>query len=110
LNVAAEYGLSAVALPAEALPAGICTRPHEDATVVFLAGATNAVARATVDAKTTFTLEEVRRDCIARAFRESGGVVSATATRLGIPRTTLNAMMTKLVIKRSDFLTPAESA
>jgi formate hydrogenlyase transcriptional activator len=49
------------------------------------------------------TLEEVERDYILRVFRETGGVVSATATRLGIPRTTLNAMMTKLGISRGDL-------
>jgi formate hydrogenlyase transcriptional activator len=49
------------------------------------------------------TLEEVERDHILRVFRETGGVVSATASRLGIPRTTLNAMMKKLGISRSDL-------
>src|SRR5581483_10777122 len=49
------------------------------------------------------TLEEVERDYIVRVFRETGGVVSTTATRLGIPRTTLNAMMKKLGISRSDL-------
>lgn len=49
------------------------------------------------------TLEEVERDYILKVFRETGGVVSATATRLGIPRTTLNAMMTKLGISRNDL-------
>ena len=49
------------------------------------------------------TLEEVEREYILRVFRETGGVVSAAATRLGIPRTTLNAMMTKLGISRSDL-------
>jgi formate hydrogenlyase transcriptional activator len=49
------------------------------------------------------TLEEVERDYIRKIFRETGGVVSATATRLGIPRTTLNAMMTKLGISRGDL-------
>ena len=49
------------------------------------------------------TLEEVEREYILRVFRETGGVVSATATRLGIPRTTLNAMMTKLGISREDL-------
>ena len=58
----------------------------------------------TAAAENTFTLEEVKRDYILRVFRETGGVVSATATRLGIPRTTLNAMMAKLGIKRSDLL------
>jgi formate hydrogenlyase transcriptional activator len=49
------------------------------------------------------TLEEVERDYILRIFRETGGVVSTTATRLGMPRTTLNAMMKKLGISRSDL-------
>jgi formate hydrogenlyase transcriptional activator len=49
------------------------------------------------------TLEEVERDYILRVFRETGGVVSTTASRLGVPRTTLNAMMKKLGISRSDL-------
>jgi formate hydrogenlyase transcriptional activator len=49
------------------------------------------------------TLEEVERDYILRIFRETGGVVSTTAIRLGVPRTTLNAMMRKLGISRSDL-------
>jgi formate hydrogenlyase transcriptional activator len=49
------------------------------------------------------TLEDVERDHILRVFRETGGVISATATRLGIPRTTLNAMMKKLGISRGDL-------
>jgi transcriptional regulator with GAF, ATPase, and Fis domain len=49
------------------------------------------------------TLEEVERDYILRVFRETGGVVSDAATRLGVPRTTLNAMMKKLGLSRSDL-------
>jgi len=49
------------------------------------------------------TLEEVERDHILRVFRETGGVVSTTASRLGLPRTTLNAMMKKLGITRADL-------
>jgi formate hydrogenlyase transcriptional activator len=49
------------------------------------------------------TLEEVEREHILRVFRETGGVISAAATRLGVPRTTLNAMMKKLGISRSDL-------
>jgi formate hydrogenlyase transcriptional activator len=49
------------------------------------------------------TLEEVERDYILRVFRETGGVVSAAASRLGMPRTTLNAMMKKLGISRADL-------
>jgi formate hydrogenlyase transcriptional activator len=49
------------------------------------------------------TLQEVERDYILRVFRETGGVVSTTATRLGVPRTTLNAMMKKLGISRNNL-------
>jgi formate hydrogenlyase transcriptional activator len=49
------------------------------------------------------TLEEVERDYILRVFRETNGVVSAAAGRLGIPRTTLNAMTKKLGISRGDL-------
>jgi formate hydrogenlyase transcriptional activator len=49
------------------------------------------------------TLEDVERNHILRVFREAGGVVSAAASRLGVPRTTLNAMMKKLGISRSDL-------
>ena len=49
------------------------------------------------------TLEQVERDHILRVLRESGGVISQAATRLGMPRTTLNAMMRKLGISRKDL-------
>ena len=49
------------------------------------------------------TLEEVEREHILRIFRETGGVISTAAIRLGMPRTTLNAMMKKLGISRSDL-------
>ena len=49
------------------------------------------------------TLEEIERDYILRVFRDSGGVISTAASRLGMPRTTLNAMMKKLRISRSDL-------
>jgi formate hydrogenlyase transcriptional activator len=49
------------------------------------------------------TLEEMERDYILRVFRETGGVVSTAAVRLGLPRTTLNAMMKKLGISRGDL-------
>jgi transcriptional regulator with GAF, ATPase, and Fis domain len=49
------------------------------------------------------TLAEVERKYIIRVFRETGGVVSATAARLGMPRTTLNGMMLKLGISRNDL-------
>ena len=51
------------------------------------------------------TLEHMERDNILRVFRETGGVISVAATRLGMPRTTLNAMMKKLGISRKRSLT-----
>jgi len=51
----------------------------------------------------TDTLEDVEREHIFRVLRESGGVVSTAAIRLGLHRTTLNAMMRKLGISRKDF-------
>ncbi len=49
------------------------------------------------------TLEEVEREHILRVLRECGGVVTAAATRLGLHRTTLNAMMRKLGVSRKDL-------
>jgi transcriptional regulator with GAF, ATPase, and Fis domain len=49
------------------------------------------------------TLEQVERDHILRVLRESDGVVTTAATRLGLHRTTLNAMMRKLEISRKDL-------
>ena len=49
------------------------------------------------------TLADIEREYIIRVLRETGGVISAAATRLGVPRTTLNAMMRKLGISRQDF-------
>jgi len=49
------------------------------------------------------TLEQVERDHIIRVLRETGEVVSKAAARLGVPRTTLNAMMRKLGITRKDL-------
>lgn len=49
------------------------------------------------------TLDEVERAHILRIFREADGVISVAANRLGMPRTTLNAMMKKLGISRSEL-------
>ena len=49
------------------------------------------------------TLEQVERDHIVRVLRESGGVVTTAATRLGLHRTTLNAIMRKLGISRKEL-------
>ncbi len=49
------------------------------------------------------TLAGVQREHIVHVLRETRGVISKAATRLGVPRTTLNAMMRKLGISRKDF-------
>jgi PAS domain S-box-containing protein len=49
------------------------------------------------------SLAEMEREHIIRVLKESNGVISAAATRLGLPRTTLNAMMRKLEISRKDL-------
>jgi formate hydrogenlyase transcriptional activator len=48
------------------------------------------------------TLAEVERQHILHVLRETDGVVTTAAARLGLPRTTLNALMQKLGITRSD--------
>ena len=48
-------------------------------------------------------LEDVEREHILRILRETGGVISLAAGRLGMPRTTLNAMMKKLGMSRADL-------
>jgi len=49
------------------------------------------------------TLEHVEREHVIRMLREAGGVISQAAARLGMPRTTLNALMRKLGISRKDL-------
>jgi formate hydrogenlyase transcriptional activator len=61
------------------------------------------IREAAPDATGTATLEHVEREHIVRVLRESGGVVTTAATRLGLRRTTLNAMMKKLGIFRKDL-------
>ncbi len=56
-----------------------------------------------LDAGSSATLEQVERDHILKVLKESAGVVTTAATRLGLHRTTLNAMMRKLGITRNDF-------
>jgi transcriptional regulator with GAF, ATPase, and Fis domain len=56
-----------------------------------------------VAARGSATLEHVEREHVLQALRESAGVVTAAAKRLGLQRTTLNAMMRKLGITRKDF-------
>jgi DNA-binding NtrC family response regulator len=49
------------------------------------------------------TLAEMERAYIIQVLQETNGVISAAAARLGLPRTTLNALMTKLEITRKDL-------
>lgn len=49
------------------------------------------------------TLAEMEREYILRVLGKTGGVISAAAVRLGVPRTTLNAMMRRLGISRKDL-------
>ncbi len=49
------------------------------------------------------SLEQVERNHILNVLRTSRGSVSLTASKLGLPRTTLNARMKKLGISRSDI-------
>jgi formate hydrogenlyase transcriptional activator len=49
------------------------------------------------------TLEHVEREHVMRVLRETGGVVSKAAIRLGMPRTTLNALMRKLGISPKEL-------
>jgi len=52
------------------------------------------------------TLEEIERESIIRALREAGGVVggpAGAAARLGLKRTTLQSMMSKLGIRRPGY-------
>lgn len=49
------------------------------------------------------TLEHIEREHIIRVLRETNGVISKAALRLGMPRTTLNALMRKLGVTRKDL-------
>jgi len=55
------------------------------------------------EAANSRTLEQVEREHIIRVLRAAGGVVSSAATSLGVPRTTLNAMMRELGISGRTF-------
>ena len=48
------------------------------------------------------TLDHMERNHILNVFRESRGVISVAADRLGIPRTTLHSLMKKLGISRNS--------
>ena len=59
------------------------------------------VATASTAPVTTF--QDAERDAILRALRDSNGVVSGAATRLGLRRTTLQSKMRRLGIRRPSF-------
>ncbi len=49
------------------------------------------------------TLDETKRQRILTVLKDCNGVVKVAADRLGMPRTTLNALMSRLEIQRRDF-------
>ena len=49
------------------------------------------------------TLAQMEREHIIHVLRATNGVISKAAVRLGLPRTTLSAMMRKLGISRKDL-------
>ena len=55
------------------------------------------------DSNGTSTLDQVEREHVVRVLRETGGVISKAAIRLGMPRTTLNAVMRKLGISAREL-------
>jgi formate hydrogenlyase transcriptional activator len=62
--------------------------------------------RAVSSAKPATTFQQVERDAILRALRESGGVVggpTGAAARLGLNRTTLHSKMHRLGIQRPSY-------
>ena len=48
------------------------------------------------------TLEEMEREHILRVLRHCDGVITTAATRLGLHRTTLSALMRRLGISRGE--------
>ncbi|MFN0172711.1 MAG: sigma 54-interacting transcriptional regulator [Bryobacteraceae bacterium] len=68
-----------------------------------LSGPLAELRAARAEAPGSVTLADVEREHILRILRESGGVISKAASRLGLPRTTLHAMMRKLGISRKDL-------
>ena len=61
------------------------------------------IQKSAADSNGHATLEQMDREHIRRALRDCDGVVTKAATRLGLHRTTLNALMRKLGISRKDF-------
>ena len=61
------------------------------------------IRAAGADSHGSGTLEQVEREHVIRVLRETGGVISKAAIKLGMPRTTLNAVMRKLGISARDL-------
>jgi formate hydrogenlyase transcriptional activator len=61
------------------------------------------IKQSSAEASVSPTLEQVEREHIIRVLRETRGVVSLAAARLGVPRTTLNAKMKQRGISRKDL-------
>jgi transcriptional regulator with GAF, ATPase, and Fis domain len=74
-------------------PPGVLGDPDER-----LQSSCTATKHAAAEEKPRSTLQEMERNYILSVFRETGGVISVAATRLGMPRTMLNTMMKKLGI------------
>jgi transcriptional regulator with GAF, ATPase, and Fis domain len=45
----------------------------------------------------------MEREYVISVLRETNSVISAAANRLGVPRTTLNAMTRKLGVAHKDY-------
>ncbi|HEU4688965.1 MAG TPA: sigma 54-interacting transcriptional regulator [Vicinamibacterales bacterium] len=56
-----------------------------------------------VPASGAVTFQDAERKAIIRALRDSNGIVSGAATRLGLKRTTLQSKMHRLGIRRPSF-------
>ena len=48
------------------------------------------------------TLAQMEREYVIRVLKETSNVISAAATRLGVPRTTLHSMMERLGISAKN--------
>jgi len=63
----------------------------------------DAIRRDASDSGGSSTLAQMEWEHVVKVLRETGGVISKAAGRLGMPRTTLNALMRKLGISRRDL-------
>ena len=89
-ELAAERGLYAAILPAEALPRGICTRPTEAATGLFLAGAEKPVAHAKAawesgNLQSFRALLALPSCCLQHAWEVAEGLVATSDAAVDFP-------------------------